>query len=110
MIHLITDEELTLTLQRLQRKLCPDGSLIIRATVPSGKRLPWKRWIETARIRARKGIPYFRSLEDILAIIAEADFKTTRWEIGRPGEEEWWFVAQARQPAAENGAAEVVST
>jgi hypothetical protein len=72
----------------------PGGSLIIRATVPSEKRFPWTRWIETTRIRLQKGIPHFRSKEDILTIIAEAGFEITRTEISLPVKEEWWFVAR----------------
>jgi predicted O-methyltransferase YrrM len=94
MIHLITDDEFRLTLQRLHRKMRPDGSLIIRATVPSGKSFPWARWLETMRIRIQKGIPHFRSKEDILTIMVEAGFEITRTEISLPGKEEWWFVAR----------------
>jgi predicted exporter len=94
MIHLINDDELSLTLQRLQGKLRPGGSLIIRATVPSEKRFPWTRWIETTRIRLHKGTPLFRSKEDVVAVISEAGFEITHSEISVPGKEEWWFVAR----------------
>jgi predicted O-methyltransferase YrrM len=94
MIHLITDDALRLTLQRLHGKLCSDGSLIVRAMVPSGKRIACARWIETARIRLQKATPYFRSKEDILTIMAQAGFEITRTEISSPGKEEWWFVAR----------------
>jgi hypothetical protein len=72
----------------------PDGSLIIRATVPSEKRFPWTRWIEMTRIRLQKGKPHFRSKEDISTIMAEAGFEVTRTEISAPGDEELWFVAR----------------
>jgi predicted exporter len=93
MIHLITDDEFMLTLQRLHGKLRPGGSLIIRATVPSGKRFPWKRWIEKTRIRVQKGIPHFRPEKEIVAIISRAGFSITNTEISAPGGEEWWFIA-----------------
>ncbi len=94
MIHLITDDEFRLTLQRLHGKMRPDGSLIIRATVPSEKRFPWTRWIETTMIRLQKGKPHFRSETDIMAIISKAGFNITLTEISVPGKEEWWFVAR----------------
>ena len=94
MIHLINDDELSLTLQRLHGKLRPGGSLVMRATVPSEKRFPWTRWIETTRVRLQKGMTYFRSKEDIMTIITEAGFKITHAEISAPGKEEWWFVAR----------------
>ncbi|MBI4633681.1 MAG: MMPL family transporter [Deltaproteobacteria bacterium] len=103
-IHLLTDAELGLSLQRLHRKLCPGGALIIRATVPSGKRVPWKRWIETKRIAMQKGIPHFRSQKNILTIIAEAGFEIIGTEISAPGEEEWWFVARVSSRGGETAA------
>ncbi len=93
MIHLLTDDELALTLRRLRARLRPDASLIIRTTVPSEKRFPWKRWIETARIRMQKGAPHYRAEKDILAIIENAGFDVTHKEISAPGEEEWWYIA-----------------
>lgn len=94
MIHLLTNDELSLTLQRLHGKFRPGGSLIIRATVPSEKHFSWTRWIEMTRIRLQKGMPYFRSKEGIQDIISEAGFEITHTEISAPGKEEWWFVAR----------------
>jgi hypothetical protein len=93
MIHLLTDGELLLTLQRVYGKLRPGGSLIVRTTVPSDTRFSWKRWIETKRIRMRNCVSHYRTKEDVLAIIAKAGFEATHTEISAPGEEEWWFVA-----------------
>ncbi len=101
-IHLLTDAELSLTLQRLHGKLHPGAALVIRATVPSGKRFPWKRWIETKRITMQKGMPHFRSRNDILTFIAKTGFEITCTEISAPGEEEWWFVARGCSREGEN--------
>lgn len=95
MIHLLTEDELMLTLQRVHGKLRPGGSLVIRTTIPSDTRSSWKRWIETMRIRMQNCAPHYRSKEDILAMIAKAGFNVTHTEISAPGEEEWWFVAMA---------------
>ena len=67
MIHLLTDDEFMLTLQRVHGKLRPGGSLIMRTTVPSDTRFSWKRWIETKRIRMQNGIPHYRTKEQVLA-------------------------------------------
>jgi cyclopropane fatty-acyl-phospholipid synthase-like methyltransferase len=93
MIHLLTDDELMLTLERLHKKLRSEGALIIRATVPSRKRFSWTLWIEKTRIRVQKGTPYFRSKEDIQAIISKAGYTITHIEISTPESEEWWFIA-----------------
>ena len=94
MIHLLTNEELSLTLQRLYRKLRPDGSLVIRATVASEKKFNWKRWVITSRIGLRKGIPHFRSQSEIQVLLEEAGFQISLTEISAPGGEEWWFIAK----------------
>jgi uncharacterized protein len=98
MIHLLTDDELTATLQGLRGKLRPEGVLILRATVPSEKGFFWKRWIETARIRRQKATPHFRSREDIMTILSKSGLTVTHWEIGTPGCEEQWFIAGISQP------------
>lgn len=97
-IHLLTDDELSKTLRRLHSKLRTGGSLIIRATVPSGKRFFWKRWIEMTRIRSHKATPHYRSQKDILNIISQEGFDVTHTEISAPGKEEVWFIAGTNMP------------
>ncbi|MFA6412993.1 MAG: methyltransferase domain-containing protein [Syntrophales bacterium] len=97
MIHLLTDDELRLTLGRLHERLRPDGALIIRATVPSTVPFPWKRWIERQRIRLHKGRMYFRREEDLLSILVESGFPVIRTEAGAPGQEEEWFIARLEE-------------
>jgi hypothetical protein len=95
-IHHLDDDELRLTLKRICGMLCVHGTLVIRVTVPSEMRLPWWRWIEMARIRIQKGIPHFRSEEDVRRFISQADFEITLTEPSAPGREECWFVAKAK--------------
>ena len=51
MLHLIYDKEVQIAFQRIYEKLSADGTLLVRATIPSDKRNPWKRWIETVQIK-----------------------------------------------------------
>jgi ubiquinone/menaquinone biosynthesis C-methylase UbiE len=97
MIHLLTDDELLLTLRRLHARLRPDGALIIRATVPSAVPFPWKRWIERQRIRLNKGRLYFRTEADLRSILVESGFPVIRTEAGAPGQEEEWFIARLEE-------------
>ncbi len=60
MLHLINDEELRLVLQRIYNKLEMGGTLLIRATIPSDKKIPWKRWIETVRLKLTNTPERFR--------------------------------------------------
>jgi len=94
MIHLISNDELRLTLQRLHRKILPEGKLILRTTVPSRKRVPWLRWIEELRLKMMNLIPHFRSSEEVMALISEAGFMVELKEPTAVGREETWFICQ----------------
>jgi len=51
MLHFLSDNEIQITLQRIYEKLTSDGKLLVRATIPSDKPNPWKRWIEMIRLK-----------------------------------------------------------
>ncbi len=93
MIHLIPDDALRLTLDRIRKNLSSGGTVVVRATVPTDRRVPWKRWIEEARIRAGKGVLRFRTEKEIRDILEEAGFSLSEAARSAPGEEEIWFVA-----------------
>jgi len=95
MIHLISDEDLELILQRLHAALKPGGRLILRLTVPVDNVFSWERWIED-RIRLRfQGLkPWYRSSEEIKRLLAEAGFILKIQEATAPGREGTWFVAE----------------
>jgi uncharacterized protein len=93
-IHHLDDDELRLTLKRIHGMLCAHGKLVIRVTVPSERQYPWRRWIEMIRIRIQKGIPHFRSEDDVRRFISKAGFEISLIEPSAPGREEWWFVAK----------------
>ncbi len=94
MIHLISDDELNLTLQRLHDKIAPEGRLILRATVPSRKPVPWLRRIEEWRLKALKVTPHFRSSEGVTALLSGAGFAVELIEPTALGREETWFVCR----------------
>ncbi|HMK52939.1 MAG TPA: methyltransferase domain-containing protein, partial [Thermodesulfobacteriota bacterium] len=94
MIHLISDDELRLTLQRLHGKILPAGKLILRTTVPSRKRVPWLRWIEERRLKMLNLIPHFRSSEEVMALISEAGFMVELKEPTAAAREETWFICR----------------
>jgi len=101
MIHMLTDEELYLTLRRLCEKLSPAGTLVLRATLPSDKKIHWKRWIEMTRIKICGCTPHYRSEVEILAALETCGFRVTTTEWSAPGEEERWFVATVKAPVRE---------
>lgn len=94
MLHLISDEELQIVLQRICEKLEPGGTLLIRATVPSGRKIPWKRWIESMHLIFIHTPERFRSEKSIVGFMTSASFKVAVFSSVIPGVEEKWFVGK----------------
>ena len=94
MMHLISDGEALLTLQRLRERLDPGGRLVIRATVPAGKRPGLLRRIEMRRLAAAGRTPRYRSVAEVKALLSGAGFQIERVEPDAAGREEMWFVGR----------------
>jgi SAM-dependent methyltransferase len=94
MIHLISDDELRLTLQRLYDKIMPGGKLILRTTVPSRKHVPWLRRIEEWRLKALHLTARFRSIEEVTALLSDAGFVVELHEPTAVDREETWFISR----------------
>jgi predicted exporter/SAM-dependent methyltransferase len=94
MFHLISDEEAKLVLRRIYEKLEDGGTLLIRATVPAERRIPWKRWIEVLRLMFARIPQRFRAREEISALITGAGFKAEVFDADVAQVEEKWFVGR----------------
>jgi len=94
MLHLINDEELRLVLQRIYEKLEAAGVLLIRATVPSVKKIPWKRWIEKTRLKLTGMQERFRQEKEISGFMATTGFSVEVSTSPTAGVEEKWFVGK----------------
>jgi Predicted exporter len=94
MLHLINDEELRLVLQRIYEKLEAGGTLLIRATVPSGRKVPWKRWVEAARIKLSGMQERFREEKEIKGFMTASCFTVEVFSSPTAGVEEKWFVGK----------------
>jgi predicted exporter/SAM-dependent methyltransferase len=94
MLHLIDDEDLQTMLRRIYEKLEAGGTLLIRATVPSGRKAPWKRWIESTHLKL-SGMPErFRREEEIAGFLTASGFSVEVWASPTAGVEEKWFVGK----------------
>jgi hypothetical protein len=92
MLHYLTDEELKLVLERIYEILEPDGSLLIRATVPVPGKIPWKRRIEMLHLKMI-GVPERFRLEGIVShFMKEAGFDVQIHPPQTREVEENWFV------------------
>jgi len=96
MLHLISDEELQLVFQRIYDKLEIGGTLLIRATIPSERKVPWKRWIEALRLKAVGMGKRFRPENEIADFMTATGFDVTVHASPANGIEEKWFVGKKR--------------
>jgi SAM-dependent methyltransferase len=97
-VHLVSDDELRFMLRRLCDKMVPNGKLVLRATVPSGKRVPWFRRVEQWRLRALHRTSHFRSSEEVTALLSGAGFMVELKEPTASGREETWLICRRANP------------
>jgi hypothetical protein len=94
MLHLIDNEELKLVLHRIYEKLETGGTLLIRATIPSERKVPWKRWIEAARLKMAGMGKRFRPETEIAGFMTASGFDVKVHASSVSGGEEKWFVGK----------------
>ena len=97
MVHLLSDDEFQLTLERIRERLTPGGRVIIRTTIPQPQPFPWKRWLEEQRIKLAGITSSFRTQEKVEAIITASGFDVIKTEGSAPGHEEVWFLARPQE-------------
>jgi cyclopropane fatty-acyl-phospholipid synthase-like methyltransferase len=102
MVHLINDEELQLVLQRIYQKLETGGTLLIRATIPTDKSVPWKRWVEQTRAKMFHIKARFRKEKELVDFMERAGFTASVSASATVGIEEKWFVGRKAQERGED--------
>lgn len=94
MLHLISNKEVQIALQRIYGKLSREGTLLVRAKIPSDKPNPWKRWIENARLKITRTPNRFRGEKGIVYFMSAAGFDVAVHASPNNGVEEKWFVGK----------------
>jgi len=94
MLHLISNKEVQIIFQRIYEKLEMGGTLLIRATIPSDRSVPWKRWIEKARLKIVGMGNRFRPEDEIADLMTKAGFAVNVFASDTKGIEEKWFVGK----------------
>jgi cyclopropane fatty-acyl-phospholipid synthase-like methyltransferase len=97
MMHLLDDDALRLTFQRIEERLEPSGRLILRATIPSRKRLSWLRRLEEWRLQTVRATPHYRPVEAINTLLTGVGLTVTHVEAAAADREEIWFVAEKQK-------------
>lgn len=92
MFHYLDDRQAGIALRRIYGKLTPDGTLVLRATIPSGRPKPWKRWIEVIRLTATRTPNRFRPEQEIVDLMQKAGFSVEVFPSDSEGIEEAWFI------------------
>jgi len=96
MIHMLSDEDLQLTLGRLRDRMLPGGKsvLILRCTIPSKERPSFERWLEDTRLRFKGLDARFRSADEVAHALAQAGFRINLTELSSLDKELRWFIAE----------------
>lgn len=94
MLHYVSDKDVQIVFQRIFDKLSVDGTLIVRATVPSDKPNPWKRRIEEVRLKMTGISNRFRTEAEIASHMQQARFTVKIFASGTEGIEEKWFIGK----------------
>jgi len=94
MLHFLSDNEVQTAFKRIYEKLTPDGTLLVRATIPSDKQNPWKRWIEMIRLKIENAPSRFRPEPEIVAFMKKAGFTVNVFASDFKGTEEKWFIGK----------------
>lgn len=94
-IHFLDNHDLQLTFQRLCNAMHPNAVLIIRAVVPPESGNYSRLWRIDAVRRKFAGMPaYFRTTDDIVAMLASAGFHTEQKTHSGGNEESVWLIAK----------------
>lgn len=95
-IHMLSDDELDLTLVNILESMTPNGRLILRCTIPFKDKSSLERRLEEKRLQ-RAGLPkYFRSSEEVDHALRKAGFQLISTETSSPSKELQWFIAGRR--------------
>jgi uncharacterized protein len=90
-LHHLQDKDVVELLSRLRAALSPEGSLIIRLTLPE-TRFSLFRFVEEKRLWVKGTKPFWRSRERVLEILGNAGFKVDLVEPTAQCREETWFI------------------
>ena len=94
MVHFLTDEDFTETLDRLRERTRDGGRLIIRASLLPKRRLPWSWWFQNLILRFSRIPAYYRPIHQLQSMVVEAGFQVEHTLASGCNEELVWLVAR----------------
>jgi len=96
MIHHITDDELRLTLNRLNRCLRQDGRLILRVAIPPQRDPSWPWRLASIGHRLLRISVYYRTVEQLTDRVAVSGFQVRQVMPSGGKGESMWIIADKR--------------
>lgn len=96
MIHMLSDKDLKLTLERLRDRMSPgeESVLILRCTIPAQNRPSFVRRLEDIRLRLSGVKARFRSVDEVAQTLSQSGFRITLIEPSSTDKELHWFIAE----------------
>lgn len=90
MIHFLSDDQFTITLQRLYQRLTPGAPLVIRAVMVPKDKKPLSWHFEALRHRFNKLTPTYRTESQLVSLLQQEGFQVDQTAVsGRNGDMLW---------------------
>jgi hypothetical protein len=94
MVHFLTDGGFAETLNRLRERIRSDGRLIIRASLPPKRRLPWSWWFQNLFLKWSRIPAFYRTAHQLERMVVESGFRMEHTLASGRDEELVWLVAR----------------
>ena len=94
MVHFLTDEDFTETLDRLRERTRAGGRLIIRASLLPKRRLPWAWWYLNLILQLSRIPAYYRPVHQLQSMVVQSGFQVEQTLASGCDEELVWLVAR----------------
>lgn len=95
-IHMLSDEDLQKTLQKLSERLDGNSTVIIRALLPSSQNSRRERRMEELLLGMRGRSPRFRTKEELTSLLSGCGLETVLVEPSGSGRAGTWFIAKKK--------------
>ena len=94
MVHFLTDEGFTETLDRLRERTRNGGRLIIRASLLPKRRLPWSWWFQNLILQIFRIPAYYRPVHQLQSMVVQSGFQMEHTRASGRDEELVWLIAR----------------
>jgi cyclopropane fatty-acyl-phospholipid synthase-like methyltransferase len=94
MVHFLTDGSLMETLKRVRERIRNGGRLIIRASLPPKRRLPWSWWFQNLILKWSRIPAFYRSVHQLERLIVQSGFRMEDTVASGCDEELVWLFAR----------------